>query len=162
MAKAQRQNNHLFNASVLYGSADAALQRGSWVRLMSRQDFDAESSTFTRPSEFAGNAPWVWTSSQGQFSITGIDYVGVDDGRVVLDVHQRLPQWPGEAGADAANRKLIDFINASYPEWKEIADTLAVRTEGPQPGAFYGDIYSRDTGQFNQPPAPAPAHPGQD
>lgn len=169
MAHAQRQEGHALTASILYAVAGELLDRGRFLRTNTFADFERDAHTFTTAPEVRGSGPYTWPLGQDTFTVTLVNYTSTSDGHVVLDIHQRLPEWPGDAGADARNRALIDAFNAAHPEWKQIADTLAVRTEMPEPGHLFGTTFDRDNGYAdptlpNGPPVvvrtePSPAAP---
>lgn len=158
MARAQRDQGHALTASILYYVASQLLDRGQFLQTRTFADFQRDAHTFTTAPEVRGAAPYTWRFGEDAFTVSLVNYTSTSDGHIVLDIHQRLPAWPGEVGADARNRALIDAFNIAHPEWKQIADTLAVRTEMPEAGHLFGTTFDRDRG-YSDPPLPPGAPP---
>lgn len=155
MAKEQRSRGNELNTALLYAAAEALMFRGPFIEPNTLIEFRRDQSTFERPPEIAGEPPHRWNLAGQEFAVTLLKYNITNNG-VVYEIRQRLPQWQGVVHADQRNRALIDAFNAEHPEWREIADALAVRSEVPN-GDVFGTVFDREDGYTTAPIVEEPA-----
>jgi hypothetical protein len=150
-AKKQKQENHDFNAALLYGTARSLLSRGPYYQPAGLADLLQEIETLRVPDELKGQPPLSWTLDDQRFAVVSVAPTGVPGGKVVLALVQQSSGWASDQEADQQNHRLIDAFMKVHPEWVEIFDYLAARTCKPDFSLCFGSMYAKGTGYMKNP-----------
>jgi hypothetical protein len=145
-AREQRAKGNDFNAAMLYAAARSAQQLGPYYQGRLSQDFNSDLRTFTAPGLLQGEAPHAWNFEGETFSVTQVQYTGFGSGEVALTIEHTIAPGATNEVADLANRRLIDGLNAAYPEWREVFDAIGARSHRPDSNQTWGTVFSRTTG----------------
>lgn len=158
LAKGQARAGHTFNATVLYDVAALLLSRGENYQPAEAYGLAQERGALQRHPDIGGNAPFTFHLDDRDFAVSRVNVIGTsEDQSLLLVVDQASEQGVAEPEAIARNRLLIDAMNASRPEWREVFDAL-VASYPTGGNTIWRTVYSRDEGYLadRAPSAPPP------
>lgn len=145
-AKQQRARRHELNAALLYAAARDTLPHNSFYQHRLVQHFESDVSSFEPPALVRGDAPFTWTFDSETFLVRQIQYMGLGTGEVTLMVEHTPSQWVDHANAEATNRRIVEGLNAQYPEWRETFEAIIVRAARADSNEVWGTVFWRDSG----------------
>ncbi|UPT63848.1 MAG: hypothetical protein M0D54_04690 [Hyphomonadaceae bacterium JAD_PAG50586_4] len=145
-AKQQRARHHELNAAVLYAAARDALPRNAFYQHRLVQHFERDFSGFEALALVRGEPPFAWTFSGENFQVRQVQYMGLDTGEATLMVEHAPSQWVDHVSAEAANRRIVEGLNAQYPEWRETFEAIVVRAARADSNEVWGTVFWRDSG----------------
>jgi hypothetical protein len=124
-ARSEKDRGHIRNAAVLYAAANSLAFRSPMFQLGIQQTIQQEMQGLSLPDDLSGQAPYRWLNGDTQFRVTRINALGVA-GKVYLLVAHEVEPWSDENQTDSLNRKLMQYIVASFPEYQEAFEGLVI------------------------------------
>lgn len=142
MAVEQRQKNNTFNSTILYDLANVVFYRGEFLQLQEQDGFAAERRLYRRHEDLTSSTLHL---ASGAFAVGSMNALQTVDDGFVLVIDQVLPEPLTVDEAIAKNHALIDGMNASRPEWREVFDSIAAGAP-TGPNQLWRTVYRKSTG----------------
>jgi hypothetical protein len=143
LARKEQNSKHMFNAAVLYATANQLAYRGPNYQLGIDPEIKKEMSKLQVPRELQGNPPFAWKFGDDSFKIVNVSPIGVG-GKIYLTITQEIAPWGAEQDADQRNRVLIlDFIRA-VPEYVSVFAGLVVGASEAGGHRLFRTVYENE------------------
>src|SRR5262245_2960290 len=140
LARAEQNSKHLFNAAVLYATANQLASRGQNFQLGIDPEIKKEMSRLQVPRELQGNPPFAWKLGNDSFKIVNVGPIGVG-GKIYLTITQEIAPWGADQDADQQNRVLIMEFIRSVPEYSNVFEGLVVGASEAGGHRVYRTVY---------------------
>lgn len=129
LARAEEQQNHDFNAYMLYVTALQLAWRGPNLELGVHAEIQKEMQAAQKPKDLKEQAGFNWESDNSAFKVVSMGPIA-SDGKMYLQISQELPPWTEDKDADSRNRALAGAFAKLYPEYRDVFAGLAVEAHG--------------------------------
>lgn len=139
LARVQRDQNHNFNAAVLYAGAKNLAFRGPNLQLGIYQEISKELTDLRLPQEIEGTLPSNWRLNGDTYHVLAVGAVEVE-GELALAIRQETPSLMDEQEADVANHKLIAAVRVAHPELTEVFEEILVQAIDAQGLRQFGTV----------------------
>jgi hypothetical protein len=139
MAEMENQNQHDFNAFILYTAALQLADRGPFFQLGIRPKIEKEIGEVKKPNNLQGQPPFVWDFGKSTFKVLNVAPIGVG-GKLYLLIDHEVEPWAEDKEADRQNRDLITAFARTYPEYKDVFAGLVVRAHERGGSRGYGTV----------------------
>jgi hypothetical protein len=144
LARREREVKHLFNATVLYASANQLAFRGPNFQLGIDPEIKKEMSALQVPRELQGNPPFAWKLADHDFKILNVGPIGVGQ-KLYLMITQETAQLGPDQEAEQKNQVLIsDFIRA-VPEYANVFAGLVIAATEAGGHRGFRTVYENDS-----------------
>jgi hypothetical protein len=143
MAEAEKKKNHIFNAYILYATANQLVARGPFFQLGILPEIQQNLSALQVPRELKGRPPFTWQFGQASFKVLNVGALGVNK-KIYLKIDQELESWAADKDADDKNHELISAFAKAFPEYTDVFSGLVVRAHERAGPRGFGTVTEND------------------
>lgn len=130
LGKKQLEAGHELNAHLLLSTASQMIDRGAGMDLQASPALRDAMKSYEAPSGFDG-AAYRWTLNGREHRVRSITLIALG-GKIGIVMDHEISPWPGDDGADLADRQLTDAFMAAHPEWAESFAFVAAKALSPE------------------------------
>jgi hypothetical protein len=139
LGRAEKRNQHSFNAALLYAAAAQTSNRGPNFQLGLANAIAEEMSQVSLPSEIQGQPPFTWKTADMTFRILNVGPIAVGGKVYVIIQHEAAP-WVNDSQAEALNQKLLAYFKRRFPEYSQVFAGVVVRVHESGGNRGYGTV----------------------